>query len=146
MERGGIALKIVRVEIIPYRIAAREHLHEASQSLSALSNAVVVIHIDNELYGLDEAVSESKWNSTVLEAHTELVRSYLAPAILGLYSGLKELAVKISLYSYDNPVSRIDSGIEIRGTPTEVPRHGEGSPQGSHPSRGLVPWTLGGSC
>lgn len=76
-------MKIVDAEVIPYRIPNRRVHHIATLTLSAIENVLIRLRTDDGVEGIGEAVSEAKWNSTVLEAHEVLLRKYLVPAVLG---------------------------------------------------------------
>jgi muconate cycloisomerase len=76
-------MEITEIEVIPYRIPNQEEHQIASLTLSALENVIVVIRTDDGTEGIGEAVSVPKWNSNVLEAQAELLRSYLAPSLIG---------------------------------------------------------------
>lgn len=77
-------MKITAIEIVPYRIPNRGAHQIATLTLSALDNVLVRVRTDEGVEGVGEAVSEPKWNSTVGEAHAEVLRGYLAPAVVGL--------------------------------------------------------------
>jgi L-alanine-DL-glutamate epimerase-like enolase superfamily enzyme len=77
-------MKITGLEVIPYRIPYRKTHHIATLTLSALDNVIVRLRTDEGIDGVGEAVSEPKWNSTVLEAHEGVLRLYLGPAIIGM--------------------------------------------------------------
>ena len=77
-------MTITEIDIIPYRIPYRSTHRIATLTLSALDNTVIRIRTDQGVEGVGETVSEGKWNSTVREAHTAVLRHYLAPALLGL--------------------------------------------------------------
>ncbi|HLJ58996.1 MAG TPA: enolase C-terminal domain-like protein [bacterium] len=77
-------MRIVDVEVIPYQIPNRELHHIATLTLSALDNVIVRIRTDEGIDGVGEAVSEPKWNSTVREAHADVLRHYLAPVLIGM--------------------------------------------------------------
>lgn len=77
-------MKITDVEVVPYRIPNRGAHRIATLTLAALDNVIVRLRTDEGIQGVGEAVSEPKWNSTVREAHTEVLRRYLAPAIVGM--------------------------------------------------------------
>lgn len=76
-------MKITGVEVIPYRIPYRKTHRIATLTLSALDNVIVRLRTDAGIDGVGEAVSEPKWNSTVLEAHAAVLRRYLGPAVVG---------------------------------------------------------------
>ncbi|HYM92327.1 MAG TPA: enolase C-terminal domain-like protein [bacterium] len=77
-------MKITGLETVPYRIPNRETHRIATLTLSALDNVIVRLRTDEEIEGIGEAVSEPKWNSTVREAHKEVLQRYLAPAVIGM--------------------------------------------------------------
>ena len=77
-------MKITECEVIPYRIPYREMHTIATLTLKALDNVIVILRTDEGIEGVGEAVSEPKWNSTVREAHEEVLRRYLGPAIIGM--------------------------------------------------------------
>ncbi len=77
-------MKITEIDVIPYRIPYHEMHHMATLTLSALENVVVHIKTDADVDGFGEAVSEPKWNSTVREAHEQVLREYLARPLIGM--------------------------------------------------------------
>ena len=77
-------MKITQIEVIPYRIPNRAAHHIATLTLKALENVLIRISTDEGIQGWGEAVSEAKWNSTVLEAHEAVLSRYLIPPLIGM--------------------------------------------------------------
>jgi L-alanine-DL-glutamate epimerase-like enolase superfamily enzyme len=136
-------MKITELEVVPYRIPNREIHRIATLTLSALDNVIVRIRTDEELEGVGEAVSEPKWNSTVREAHEEILRRYLGPAIIGMDPfGISEIwqkmnavvgghysakaAIDVALYDLIGKALEIPVWRYLGGTRREIPVEGPG--------------------
>lgn len=136
-------MKITTLEVIPYRIANREAHRIATLTLSALDNVIVRLRTDEGIDGVGEAVSEPKWNSTVREAHAEVLRRYLGPAIVGMdpfniagvwrhmdavvnghYSA--KAAIDIALYDLIGKALRVPVWRYLGGERREIPVEGPG--------------------
>lgn len=80
---GDKKMEITDIEVIPYRIPNRSDHEIAYGTLSALENVLVLARTNGDIRGVGEAVSAPKWNSNVVEALEELIRSHLAPSLIG---------------------------------------------------------------